>query len=102
MMDPQLVRKIAKRHFFQDIRNSIQLATDIGLEPNQNFFRKKIPTNTVARAVQNLGRNGPLRAGPLSKGKNFFIKLAQTCDEQMVKISERYLKPLLSNSKSTR
>ena len=56
----------------------------------------------VARAVQNLGRNGPLRAGRLSNGKNFFIKLAQTCDKQMVKISERYLKPLLSNSKLTK
>ena len=66
------------------------------------FFSKKIPTITVARAVQNLGRNGPFRAGWLSNGKNFFIKLAQTCDEQMVKISERYLKPLLSNSKLTK
>ena len=46
---------------------------------------------TVARAVQNLGRNGLLQAGQLSNGKNFFIKLAQTCDKQMVKISERYL-----------
>ena len=41
MMDPQLVRKIAKRHFFQDIQNSFQWATGIGLEPNQNFFQKK-------------------------------------------------------------
>ena len=57
---------------------------------------------TVTRALQNLGRNGPLRAGRLSNGKYFFIKLAQTCDEQMVKISERYLKPLLSNSKLTK
>ena len=56
----------------------------------------------VARAVQNLGPNGPLQAGQLSKAKNFFIKLAQTCDKQMVKISERYLKPLLSNSKLTK
>ena len=41
MMDPQLIRKIAKRHFFQDIQNSFQWATGIGLEPNQNFFQKK-------------------------------------------------------------
>ena len=52
---------------------------------------------TVARAVQNLGRNGLLQAGRLSNGKKIFIKLAQTCEKQMVKISERYLKPLLSN-----
>ena len=57
---------------------------------------------TVSRAVQNLGRNGLLQAGWLSNGQNFFIKLAQTYDKQMVKISERYLKPLLSNSKSTK
>ena len=66
------------------------------------FFKKKIPTIMVARAVQTLGRNGPLKAGRLSNGKKFFIKLAKTCDEQMVKISERYLKPLLSNSKLTK
>ena len=87
---------------FQDIQNSFQWPFGIGPEPHQNFFRKKIPTITVARAVQNVGRNGPLRADRLSNGKNFFIKLAQTCDEQMVKISERYLKPLLSNSKLTK
>ena len=57
---------------------------------------------TVARAVQNLGRNWPLPAGQLNNSKFFFIKLAQTYDEQMVKISERYLKPLLSNSKLTK
>ena len=94
--------KNCKTPFFQDIQNSFQWATVIGLEPHQIFFRKKIPTITVARAVQNLGRNGPLWAGRLSNGKNFFIKLAQTCDEQMVKISERYLKLLLSNSKLTK
>ena len=54
----------------------------------------------VPRAVQNLGRNGLLRAGQLSNGKKFFIKLAQTYDEQMIKISERYLKPLLSKGPS--
>ena len=54
-MDRQASEKNAKRHFFQDIHNSFQWATGIGLEPNQNFFQKKIPTNTVARAVQNFG-----------------------------------------------
>ena len=62
-LDPQVDPKIAKCHFFQDIKNSFQLATCIGLEPHQKIFRKKIPTNTVARAVQNFGRNGPLLAG---------------------------------------
>ena len=63
MMDPKLIGKNAKRHFFQDIQNSFQWATGIGLEPHKNFFGKKIPTNTVARAVQNFGRNGPLLSG---------------------------------------
>ena len=66
------------------------------------FFKKKIPTIMVARAVQNLGQNGPLRAGRLSNVKFFFLKLAQTYDKQMVKISERHLKPLLSNSTLTK
>ena len=42
MVDPQVDQKIAKRHFFQDIHNSLQWVTGIGLEPNQNFFQKKI------------------------------------------------------------
>ena len=41
MMDPQLVQKIATRHFFQDIQNFFQWATGIGLEPHQIFFQKK-------------------------------------------------------------
>ena len=47
-LDPQVDPKIAKRHFFQDIQNSFQWATGIGLEPHQKIFQKKIPTNTVA------------------------------------------------------
>ena len=79
--------KIWKRRFFQDIQNSFQWPTGIGPEPHQNFFRKKIPTNAVARAVQSFGRNGPWLAGWLSKGKNFFVNLAQTLDEHLLKIS---------------
>ena len=79
--------KIWKRRFFQDIQNSFQWPTGIGPEPHQNFFRKKIPTNAVARAVQSFGQNGPWLAGWLSKGKNFFVNLAQTLDEHLLKIS---------------
>ena len=100
-LDLQVLGKIAKRHFFQDIQNSFNWATGIGLEPHQNFFRKKIPTNTVARAVQDFGQNGPLLAGWLSNSKNFAVNLAQTCDKQMLKISERYLNSSLSNCKIT-
>ena len=86
-LDPQVLGKIGKRHFFQDIQNSFNWATGIGLEPHQNFFRKKIPTNAVARAVQTFGQNGPWLAGWLSKGKKFFVNLAQTLDEHLLKIS---------------
>ena len=41
-LDPQVHPKIAKRHFFQDIQNSFQWATGIGLEPHQKKFSKKI------------------------------------------------------------
>ena len=57
-LDPQVLGKIEKQHFFQDIQNSFYWATVIVLEPHQIFFRKKIPTNTVARVVQNFGQNG--------------------------------------------
>ena len=84
-LDLQVVWKIAKHHFFQDIQNSFQWATGISLEPHQNFW-KKIPTSAVARAVKNFGQNGPLLAGWLSNNKNFVVNLAQTYDEQMLKV----------------
>ena len=40
-LDPQVDPKIAKRHFFQDIQNSFQWPTGIGLEPHQKIFQKK-------------------------------------------------------------
>ena len=100
-MDFQLHQKISKCRFFQDIQNSFLEATDIGLKPHQNFFRKKILTIPVARAVWNLGRNGLLWAGWLSNGKDFFIKIEQTCNKEMVKISERYFDLYLSNCQLT-
>ena len=93
--------KIWKRRFFQDIQNSFQWPTGIGPEPHQKIFRKKIPTSTGARAVLSFGRNGPLLAGWLSNSKNFVVNLAQTCDEQMLKISRRYLDSYLNNCKIT-
>ena len=86
-MDRQAFEKFENAVFFQDIQNSFQWPFGIGPEPHQNFFRKKIPTNAVARAVQSFGRNGPWLAGWLSKGKNFFVNLAQTLDEHLLKIS---------------
>ena len=38
-LDRRLVRKISKRHFFQDIINSCCGVTQMGLEPHQNVFQ---------------------------------------------------------------
>ena len=93
---PSSFWKIWKRHFFQDIPNSFQWVTGVLLKPNQCFFKKKFPTNTVTRAIQNVGWNGLLLAGWLSNSKNFVVNLEEICDEQMLKISERYLDSSLS------
>ena len=50
-LDSTLIRKISKRHFFQDIKNSFRGATQIGLKPHQNFFQDFFSTNMVARGV---------------------------------------------------
>ena len=90
-LDGRLVPKISKRHFFRDIQNSFHEVTHIGLEPHQIFSFWNISTNMVARGVQSFGRNGPWWAGYLKYGQNFLVNFAQTCDEQMLKISRRYL-----------
>ena len=51
-LDPALIQKISKRHFFQDIKNSFHGVTRMGLETHQNFFQIFFSTNMVARGVQ--------------------------------------------------
>ena len=51
-LDSAVVRKISKRHFFQDIKNSLHGVTRMGLKPHQNFFQIFFSTNMVARGVQ--------------------------------------------------
>ena len=75
--------------------------TGIGLKTTQFFSFLKISTNMVARGIQNFGRNGPWRAGCLSRGLNFYVNLAHTCDKEMLKISGRYLDSCLSNGQIT-
>ena len=58
-LDGAVVQKLSKRRFFQDIINSFQEATQLGLKPPQFFWFQKISTNRVARGVQILGRYGP-------------------------------------------
>ena len=61
-LDPQVLGKIAKRHFFQDIQNSFNWATGIGLEPHQNFFQKKrfqqIRSLEPSKVLAKMGRGG--------------------------------------------
>ena len=38
-LDALLVQKISEHHFFQDIKNSFHVVTQMGLEPHQNFFQ---------------------------------------------------------------
>ena len=90
-------QKNPKRHFFRAIGNSFHEVTWIGLEPHQIFSSCNISTNMVARGIQSFGQNGLWLAGWLSNGQKFFVKFAQTCDEQMLKISSRYLDPFLCN-----
>ena len=90
-LDGQLVRKFSKRRFLKDILISFQWVTQMGLETPQFFSFQNISTNTVARGVQSLGQNWLWWAGWLSKGQNFCVNLAQTLDEQMLKVSTRYL-----------
>ena len=51
-MDGAVVKKISKRHFFQDIKNSFHGVTQIGLKPHQNFFQFFFSTNMAAGGVQ--------------------------------------------------
>ena len=51
-LDGAVIRKISKRHFLQDIKNSFHEVTQMGLKPHQNFFQIFFSTNMVARGVQ--------------------------------------------------
>ena len=75
--------------------------TGYGLKTPQFFSFYKISTNMVSRGIQNFGQNGPWRAGCLSNGQNFYVNLAHTFDEEMLKISGRYLDSCLSNGQIT-
>ena len=54
-LDGRLVRKISKRHFFQDIKKSFHGVTQMGPKPHQIFFWKNISTNMVARGIRSFG-----------------------------------------------
>ena len=51
-LDGRAVPKISKRHFFQDIKNSLHQVTQMGLKPHQNFFQTFFSINMVAGGVQ--------------------------------------------------
>ena len=51
-LDGRAIRKISKRQFFQDIKNSFHGVTQICLKPHQNFFQFFFSTNMAAGGVQ--------------------------------------------------
>ena len=51
-LDGAAVRKISKRNFFQDIKNSFHEVIQMGLEPHQNFFQFFFSIIMVAGGVQ--------------------------------------------------
>ena len=92
-LDGRVVQKILK---CQDIKNSFHGLTQICLKPHQIFFQFSFSTNTVNRGVQSLcileGATLPL----IEQWLKLLINLAQTCDEQILKISSWYLDPFQS------
>ena len=52
-LDGAVVRKISKRHFFQDIKNSFHGVTQMGIKPHQIFFQIFFSKNMVTRGAQN-------------------------------------------------
>ena len=57
-MDLQAFEKFENANFFQDVKNSFQLATGIGLEPHQIFFQNNISTNMATRGAASFGTLG--------------------------------------------
>ena len=51
-MDGELIQKISKRYFFQDIKNSFHQVTQIGLKPHQIFFQILFSTSMDAGEVK--------------------------------------------------
>ena len=62
----RLLKNLKTPFFFSRYSKFLLIGNWYWSKTSPKFFSKKIPTITVARAVQNLGRNGPLRAGWLS------------------------------------
>ena len=87
---------ILKIILFYEVRNKalVNNATSIFFLEHclASFFLEKTRYQPFSHSVLWL-------AGCLSNGQNVFAKFAQTCDEQMLKISRRYLDFCLSYSK---
>ena len=52
-LDPALIQKISKRHFFQDIKNSFHGVTQMGLKPHQ-FCHRSISGPVAPPSMQKL------------------------------------------------
>ena len=69
----------------------------MGLKPPQKIFFENISTNKATRGFQSFGLLEGAAFFRVSNDQNFYVKLVQSYDEHMLKISKRYLKWFLSN-----
>ena len=91
-----LVQKISKCRFFKDIENSFQEVTHTGLEPHQFFFFLEYLNKYSCWRRPKFWPKWAMASRLFELWPKFFVKFAQTCDEQMLKISRRYLNSCLS------
>ena len=73
-----------KMPFFKRYWKILSRGYSNGSRTSPFFSFLNISTNMVSRDIQNFSQNRPWQAGWLSNGKKFYLKLAQTCDEQRI------------------
>ena len=96
-LDRRVVWKISKRHFFSRYQKILLMGNLNGSRTTPIFFPNFFLTNIIARGVQSFcileGATDPL----IDQWLIFFINLAQTHDEQMLK--HHALNPIIKAEK---
>ena len=94
-VDLLLVPKISKHHFLRDTEKSFQEIILMGPEPHQ-FFLFRISQQIWLLEASKFRPIWAVAGRLIEQWPNFFVKFAQICDEQMLKISRRYLLEIFS------
>ena len=100
-LDSRATWKISKRRFFGDFLNSFNWVTQIGPKTTHKIFFENISKNTGATVVQNFGILDGAAHLQIEIWPKFFVNLAQSFDEHLLKNSMRYLKRFLNNHQFT-